>query len=47
MVALGALPGAQAGAAMSHRMPESWLKQALLWIVALSAARVWWDVFAR
>jgi uncharacterized membrane protein YfcA len=43
-VALGALPGAQLGAAVSRRLAEPRLKAVLLAFVVLTAAWVWWDV---
>ena len=43
-VALGAIPGAQLGAAASHRVSSRHLKLALAITIGLSAARVWWDV---
>jgi uncharacterized membrane protein YfcA len=46
-VALGALPGAQLGAFVSRRLAGPQLKAVLLTFVALTAARVWWDVLAR
>lgn len=46
-VALGALPGAQLGAAVSRRVPASRLKQALLAVILLTAIRVWWDLLAH
>jgi hypothetical protein len=46
VVALGALPGAQVGAAVSRRLAGSQLRLALLVTVVLTAARVWWDLLA-
>lgn len=46
-VALGALPGAQLGAAVSRRLPPAHLRALLLAVVALTALRVWWDVLVR
>lgn len=43
-VALGAIPGAQIGAAVSHRLAASHLKLTLFLIVLIIALRVWWDV---
>jgi uncharacterized protein len=43
-VALGALPGAQLGALVSHRLSGRRLRQALTVVVLLTALRVWWDV---
>jgi uncharacterized protein len=43
-VAVGAIPGAQLGAAASHRVRSQHLKWALAITIVLAAARVWWDV---
>jgi uncharacterized membrane protein YfcA len=43
-VALGALPGAWLGAAVSRRLAEPQLKAVLLGLVVTTAAWVWWDV---
>ncbi|HEV8641817.1 MAG TPA: sulfite exporter TauE/SafE family protein [Methylomirabilota bacterium] len=43
-VALGALPGAQIGAAVSRHVKGSHLKLTLLVIIVLTGVRVWWDV---
>ncbi|HEV8614484.1 MAG TPA: sulfite exporter TauE/SafE family protein [Methylomirabilota bacterium] len=42
--AAGAVPGAQLGALVSHRLSGRRLKQALFVIVLVSAVRVWWDL---
>ena len=44
MVALGALPGARMGAALSRRMSGTALKAALFVIILITGVRVWWDV---
>lgn len=44
LVSLGALPAAQMGAALSRRLAGPQLRLALLVTVALTAARVWWDL---
>ena len=44
VVALGAAPGAQLGAALSRRLSGHQLKLALGLIIAAIAVRVWWDV---
>lgn len=46
-VVLGAVPGARLGAAASRRLRAGQLRLALLVVVVVTAARVWWDVFAR
>lgn len=46
-VALGAVPGAQIGAAVSRRLPRPHLRLILLLVVVASAGRVWWDLLAR
>lgn len=46
-VALGAVPGAQFGAAVSRRVAGPHLKIALGVVVFASALRVWWDLLAR
>jgi uncharacterized membrane protein YfcA len=43
-VAVGAVPGAQLGAALSRRLPGERLKLLLFAVIAVSAARVWFDV---
>jgi len=43
-VAVGAVPGAQLGAALSRRLPGDRLKLLLFAVIAVSAARVWLDV---
>jgi hypothetical protein len=45
--AAGAVPGAQLGALVSHRLPGRRLKQALFVVVLVSAVRVWWDLLLR
>jgi uncharacterized membrane protein YfcA len=40
----GAVPGAQLGALVSHRLSGRRLKQALFVVVLLTAIRVWWDL---
>lgn len=44
VVALGALPGAGVGAALSRRMSGTALKAALFVIILITGVRVWWDV---
>ncbi|PYM97360.1 MAG: sulfite exporter TauE/SafE family protein [Candidatus Rokuibacteriota bacterium] len=44
VVAIGAVPGAQLGAALSRRLSGSQLKLALGLIIVVIAVRVWWDV---
>lgn len=46
-VALGAVPGAQLGAAVSHRLPAPALKLALAIVILLTAARMWADLLFR
>ena len=46
-VTVGALPGAQLGAAVSTRLPGPRLKLLLLTVIVISAARVWWDLLSR
>jgi len=46
-VVLGAIPGAQLGAAVSRRLPPRVLRAALFVFVTLAAIRVWVDVFSR
>jgi uncharacterized membrane protein YfcA len=46
VVAAGALPGAQLGAAVSRRLSGVALKRALLAVILLTGARVWWHVLA-
>jgi uncharacterized membrane protein YfcA len=43
-VAIGAVPGAQLGAALSLRLPGERLRLLLMVVIAVSAARVWFDV---
>jgi len=40
----GTLVGAHAGARLSHKIPTRSLRAALALLIALSAARMWWDV---
>jgi uncharacterized protein len=47
LVALAAVPGAQVGAAISRRLSGLQLKLILVVVIALTAARVWWDVLVR
>lgn len=47
VVAAGALPGAQLGAAASRRLSGVALKRALLAVIVLTGARVWWHVLAE
>ena len=47
VVALGALPGARLGAALSRRMSGTALKLALFVIILITGVRVWWDVLWR
>jgi uncharacterized membrane protein YfcA len=44
VVAVGALPGAQLGAAASRRLSGVALKRALLIIIVLTGVKVWWHV---
>jgi len=46
IVALGAVPGAQLGAAVSCRLSGDQLKLALGLVIVVIAIRVWWDVLA-
>jgi len=46
-VALGAVPGAQLGAAVSQRVAGPHLKITLGVVVLVSALRVWWDLLTR
>ena len=46
-VAVGALPGAQLGAAVSTRLAGARLKFLLFAVIVASAARVWWDLLFR
>jgi len=46
-VIAGAIPGAQLGAAVSHRLPPLWLRVALFTFVALTAIRVWADLLSH
>ena len=43
-VVLGAVPGAQLGAAVSRRVPPFWLKAALFVFIAVTATKVWTDL---
>ena len=43
-VIVGAIPGAQLGAAVSRRLDATQLKVVLFVIIVISALRVWWDV---
>jgi uncharacterized protein len=45
LISLGAVPGAQVGAAVSRRLSPFQLKLILSAAIALSAVRVWWTVF--
>lgn len=45
-VSLGAVPGAQLGAAVSRQVPAVHLKRVLLVLILLTAVRVWWDLFS-
>ncbi len=47
IVALGAVPGAQLGAAVSRRLSGDRLKLALGLIIVVTAVRVWWDVLTQ
>ena len=44
VVAIGAVPGAQLGAALSRRLSGVQLRLALGLIIVVIAVRVWWDV---
>lgn len=44
LVAAGALPGAQLGAAASRRLSGVALKRALLVVIVLTGVKVWWHV---
>jgi uncharacterized membrane protein YfcA len=44
VVAVGALPGAQLGAAASRRLSGVALKRALLIVIVLTGLKVWWHV---
>jgi uncharacterized protein len=46
MVAAGALPGAQLGAASSRRLSGVALRRALLAVIVATGARVWWNLLA-
>jgi uncharacterized membrane protein YfcA len=46
-VAVGAVPGAQAGAYVSRRLPTRLLKAALFTVVAATTVRMWWDLLTR
>ena len=43
-IVVGAIPGAQLGAAVSRRLDATQLKAVLFVIILISALRVWWDV---
>ncbi len=45
-VAVGAVPGAQLGAALSLRVPGERLRMMLMVVIAISAMRVWFDVLS-
>jgi uncharacterized membrane protein YfcA len=47
MVTLGAVPGAQVGAALSHRVAAKRLKWVLAAVILVTVSRVWWDLLAR
>ena len=47
MVAAGALPGAQLGAASSRRLSGVALRRALLAVIVATGARVWWNLLAH
>ena len=47
MVAAGALPGAQLGAAGSRRLSGVALKRALLAVIVATGAKVWWQLLAE
>ena len=47
VVALGALPGASLGAALSRRLSGATLKLSLGVIIVITGLRVWWDVLWR
>jgi uncharacterized protein len=47
VVAVGAVPGARLGAAVSRRLSGTTLKLALFAIILISGVRVWWDVLWR
>jgi hypothetical protein len=44
-VVVGAIPGAQLGAAISRRLDATQLKAILFVLIVISAVRVWWDIF--
>jgi uncharacterized protein len=44
LVSLGAIPGAQLGAAMSRRLSGVALKRVLFVVIVLTGLRVWWDI---
>jgi hypothetical protein len=44
VVAAGALPGAQLGAAVSRRLSGTALRAALLTVIVLTGVKVWWHV---
>ncbi|MGH7277015.1 MAG: sulfite exporter TauE/SafE family protein [Candidatus Rokuibacteriota bacterium] len=46
-VVLGAVPGAQLGAAVSRRVPPLGLRVALFVCVVVIALKVWWDLLSR
>jgi hypothetical protein len=47
LVALGAVPGAQLGAAASQRLAGGALKGILFGVIVLTGVRVWWHVLAE
>jgi hypothetical protein len=47
VVAMGAIPGARIGAAVSRRLPAASLKLALSAVILVTAIRVWWDLLSR
>jgi uncharacterized protein len=47
VVAVGAVPGARLGAAVSRRLSGTTLKLVLFVVILISGVRVWWDVLWR
>jgi uncharacterized protein len=47
VVAVGAVPGARVGAALSRRLSGTALKRALFVIILMTGVRVWWSVLAH
>jgi uncharacterized protein len=47
VVAVGAVPGARVGAALSRRLSGAALKRALFVIILMTGVRVWWSVLGR